>query len=96
MKTKRNKIVNSNIVVDDPINDPISDPISDPINDPINERQKKIIKLLSTNGRATKKTIAAKLGLSVETIKREISILIQHKLIERIGSNKAGYWRVIS
>lgn len=53
-----------------------------------------ILKVLETNGRVTAVRIAEVLGISESTVRRSFRRLRVYGLIERIGSNKAGYWRV--
>lgn len=54
-----------------------------------------ILKVLETNGRVTAIRIAEVLGVSESTVRRSFRRLKDLGLIERIGSDKAGYWRVI-
>lgn len=54
-----------------------------------------ILKVLETNGRVTAVRIAEVLGISESTVRRSFRRLRVYGLIERIGSNKAGYWRVV-
>ena len=54
-----------------------------------------ILKALETNGRVTAMRIADVLGVSESTVRRSFRRLRETGFIERIGSNKAGYWRLI-
>lgn len=54
-----------------------------------------VLKVLDTNGRVTAARIAEVLGVSESTIRRSFRKLRAQKIIERIGSNKAGYWKVM-
>lgn len=47
-----------------------------------------------TNGRATAVRIAQALGVSERTVRRSFKKLREYGFIERIGSDKAGYWSV--
>lgn len=53
-----------------------------------------VLKVLGTNGRATAPRIAQVLGVSESTVRRSFRRLREHGMIERIGSDKAGYWKV--
>lgn len=53
-----------------------------------------MLKILNANGRATAPQIATLLGVSEVTVRRSFRRLREQGLIERIGSNKAGYWQV--
>ncbi len=39
--------------------------------------------------------IANKVNLSLSTVKRRIKVLKDKKKIERVGSDKTGYWKVL-
>ena len=54
-----------------------------------------VLKVIETNGRVTAPRIAEVLGVSESTVRRSFRKLRELELIERIGSNKAGYWRSI-
>lgn len=54
-----------------------------------------VLKVIETNGRVTAPRIAEVLGVSESTVRRSFRKLREFELIERIGSNKAGYWRLI-
>lgn len=54
-----------------------------------------VLKMLNANGRATAVKIATLLGVSESTVRRSFRHLREHGLIERVGSDKAGYWKVL-
>lgn len=60
----------------------------------LNELQNKIIELIVNDINITQNEIASILGKNVRTIKRNFKILIDNNIIERIGSDKTGYWNV--
>lgn len=60
----------------------------------LNEIQNKIIELIVNNKNITQNEIASILGKNVRTIKRSFKVLIDNNVIERIGSDKTGYWIV--
>lgn len=53
-----------------------------------------ILKVLNANGRATAPRIGDLLGVSESTVRRSFKKLRNLGLIERVGSDKAGYWKV--
>lgn len=53
-----------------------------------------VLRVLHTNGRATAARIAQVLGVSERTVRRSFKKLREYGFIERIGSDKAGYWSV--
>lgn len=53
-----------------------------------------VLKVLVANGRATAPKIASLLGISESTVRRSFRRLKEYGMIERVGSDKAGYWKV--
>jgi DNA-binding transcriptional ArsR family regulator len=56
--------------------------------------QKAVLEILGGNGKITADNIASDIGKDIGTIKRAIRELKEKGLLERIGSNKTGYWKV--
>lgn len=56
----------------------------------------KVIDLITTNNRITAKEIAELLGISLRQSERILASLKERKLIERMGSNKSGYWKIVA
>ncbi len=54
-----------------------------------------VLRVLATNGRATAVRIAEVLGVSERTVRRSFKKLRDLGFIERIGSDKAGYWNLL-
>lgn len=54
-----------------------------------------VLRALRANGRATAPRIAGLLGVSESTVRRSFKKLRELGLIDRVGSNKAGYWRLL-
>ena len=79
--------INRNIMTGDGI-------ISGIINDTLSENESEILEYLRRNKDFTATEIAEMSGKSLRTINRIISLLKSKGLIERIGSNKTGYWKV--
>ncbi len=65
------------------------------INGTISDFENKILDLLRKDNHITTKIIVEMSGKSIRTVNRAISSLKDKGLIERIGSNKTGYWKVI-
>lgn len=70
-----------------------SDAINGAINGAISEQEAAVLGILMRNGNATVNEIAVELGKSPRTVNRLCSALKSKQLIERIGSNKTGYWK---
>ena len=68
----------------------------DPVNGPVKltEKEQKVIELIMTNPNITRMEMAEAIGCSMSTVKRAISSLVDKKILEREGSDKAGSWIV--
>lgn len=62
----------------------------------LNNIQNRIIEFIINDKYITQNTIAVKLNVNVRTIKRNFKVLIDNNIIERVGSDKNGYWEVIN
>ncbi len=60
------------------------------------EIEELILNSLKLNQNLTKKEISEELKISVRTINRAIKKMKELKIIERVGSDKTGYWRINS
>ena len=72
------------------------DEINDKINDKIKDLDTEILKLLADNCYMTIPELAKSVSKSEPTIYRHLDAIIKAKKIERVGSRKNGYWRVIN
>jgi fido (protein-threonine AMPylation protein) len=68
--------------------DPVKS-VNEPVNDPV-------FLLISQDNRLTLVGISARLGMSLSSVKRKIKALKEQGFIERIGSDKAGYWKILA
>ena len=62
----------------------------------LSDIQNKIIEFIINDKHITQNTIAEELNVNVRTVKRNFKLLIDNNIIERIGSDKTGYWKVIN
>lgn len=71
--------------------------ISGVINEAIKltENEQKILSAIKKNPHITKSTLISTLGISKGTVDRTIKALKERGILERKGSNKTGYWRII-
>ena len=71
------------------------------INEPINgaiklkESERRVLEAIRDNPRITRKEIIEQLKVGESTVYRAVQKLKAEGLIERIGSNKTGYWKVL-
>lgn len=62
----------------------------------LNDIQNRIIELITNDKSITQSKIADIIGVSIRTIKRNFKILVDNNVIERVGSDKNGYWEVLN
>jgi len=60
----------------------------------MNITQAKVLELIRDNPDITQPQLAAKLGLGKTAIQNSVAFLKKNGFIERVGSNKLGYWEV--
>lgn len=65
------------------------------VNVGVNKTQKEILKLIQENKNITQKEIASKLKTTLITIERNIIILKDKNILERVGADKNGYWKIL-
>ena len=78
-----------------------SETVNDNVNDSVNDSVKlsvadtKVLAEIRRNPQATRSAIASALGVSVPTLDRSIRKLKDAGYIARVGSDKAGHWKVL-
>ncbi|MBR5427536.1 MAG: putative DNA binding domain-containing protein [Clostridia bacterium] len=79
-------------------NDTINDILNDTKNDaaPLSEDEKAVLEFFKDRPRATIKDAVSWIGKSGATANRIVKRLTERGLLKRIGSNKTGYWMVLS
>ena len=65
---------------------------NEPINEPLSKRQIAILAAIKMHPSLTRDELAEETGLSLATLKREITNLRENGYITRDGSNKNGQW----
>lgn len=63
--------------------------------DKLNKTQERILKELRNNPNITQTKLISKLKISNSTVYKNIRYLKENEYIERVGSNKSGYWKII-
>ena len=56
--------------------------------------EKEILEIIIENPEITQVNIASRLGTASKTVQRGIATLKTKGIIERVGSNKKGYWEI--
>ena len=82
-----NSTENKRVVVNKPINEPVNHTLSD--------RQKRIIEQISKSPNVTRDELAQLIGLSLASLRRDITLLRNEGYISHEGSNKTGVWIVL-
>lgn len=60
----------------------------------LSSREKSIINLMKDNNSISRKLLAKKMGISSATVARDIKSLKEKGIIERIGGDRGGYWKI--
>lgn len=63
--------------------------------DTVNAQNDTVFLLIKQNNNITANEIASKLGKGIATVKRKIRDLKDRKIIERVGSDKTGTWKIL-
>ena len=61
----------------------------------LSANEQNALKEFKKNGKLTLEEVSVKIGKSLRTVKSIIKSLIEKELIERVGSKKSGYWKVL-
>ena len=72
-----------------------TDKVTDKVTDSLTDNQTTIVHLMRKNEHITTNEIAAKVKISQRKVKENISKLKELGIIERLGSAKGGYWKVL-
>ena len=64
-------------------------------NDTVKTQNDTVFSLIKKNKNITATEISKQLNLSLSTVKRKIKQIKEQGIIERIGSDKTGYWKII-
>ncbi|MCQ2601834.1 MAG: Fic family protein [Treponema sp.] len=66
-----------------------------PVNLPVNKTQRQLLELLLDNPRLTYDELAEKMDKTRETIRTNLRTLEKMHLIQRIGADKNGHWKIL-
>ena len=65
------------------------------VNDRVNEIEEKILKFIDNDPAITITQLSMELELSRKTIAAKLKTLKEKKMIERVGSSRKGYWKIL-
>jgi len=68
--------------------------VLDNVLEKLTKSEKKILALLKGSGKLTNEELATKVGVDERTVRRALKKLKDHSIIERIGSDRDGEWKV--
>lgn len=60
----------------------------------VSERGRRILELIAENSSISAKQLAERLNTTDRTIEREIKKMKESKIIERIGGDRGGFWKI--
>lgn len=60
----------------------------------LSERQRYILSLIAADSRITTEQMSEKTGVNEKTVRRDLAILQQQGIIERVGGRKLGQWMI--
>lgn len=73
----------------------VNDRVNDKVNDRVNEIEEKILKFIDNDSAITITQLSMELELSRKTIAAKLKTLKEKKMIERVGSSRKGYWKIL-
>lgn len=60
------------------------------------QSQQEIIRLIQANPKISKKSMSENIGISTTAIDKHIRSLRENNIIRRVGSDRSGYWELLS
>jgi ATP-dependent DNA helicase RecG len=72
-----------------------NEPVNEPVNEPLNKTENAILQIIRQDKGISKAEMSDKIGVSLATIKRASKKLCEKGIIQRVGSDKAGYWEIL-
>ena len=76
------------------VTDRVTDRVTDGVTDGVTDREQEIIFLLLEDAGYTMPQLAEKLNISRKTVAARLKVLKEKGIIERVGSDRKGYWKV--
>ena len=68
--------------------------VNDRVTEKVTEKEKKVLELLFEDPGFTMPALAEKMNVSRKSIANYLKSLREKNIIERIGSDKKGYWKI--
>ena len=81
--------------VTDRVTDKVTDKVTDMVTDMVTDKEQEIIFLLLEDAGYTMPQLAEKLNISRKTVAARLKVLKEKGIIERVGSDRKGYWQIM-
>ena len=72
----------------------VTDKVTDKVTDNLDEKATQILALISKDPASTSTKISEKLSFSKKTVSQRLKEMKEKGILERIGSNRKGYWKI--
>lgn len=72
----------------------VTDGVTEKVTDRLDEKSIQILALISEDPAYTSTAIAEKLSISRKTVSQRLKEMKEKDIIERIGSDRKGYWKI--
>lgn len=73
----------------------VTEKVTDKVTDTLDETSLKILNLLAVDPAYTTTFLSENLSLSRKTVSLRLKMLKENGLIERVGSDRKGYWKLL-
>ena len=80
---------------DETVSETVSETVNETVNDTVSETVRQVLSCIRANNGVTTKGIGEVIGKSRATVARALAELKAKGYIERVGSDKSGYWKVL-
>ena len=72
----------------------VTDTVTDMVTDMVTDGEQRILQLLVADPGMSYVALANEIGISKKTVAQKMSSLKAKGIIERVGTNKKGYWKI--
>ncbi len=72
----------------------VTDRVTEKVTDRLDEKSIQILALISEDPAYTSTAIAEKLSVSRKTVSQKLKEMKEKDIIERVGSDRKGYWKI--
>ena len=76
-------------------NEKVTGDFTEKLSEKLSENQQKMLKIIAENSGITQNELSLKLNVSRTSIIKNVKILKEKGIIERVGSDRKGYWKIL-